>query len=65
MNTRNYGWLLIETSNGQLLSFDLSIKSVINNLPAADWSVHNLLNWYFSGIEFSNLITYLHDSIII
>jgi hypothetical protein len=48
-----YG-LLIETTNGQLLSFDLIIKSVINNLPAAYWSFDNLLNWYLSGIEISN-----------
>jgi hypothetical protein len=51
LNMRNYVWLLIETTNGQLLSFDLIIKSVIN-LPAGYWSFDNLLNWYLSGIEF-------------
>jgi len=54
LNTRNYVWLLIQTTNGQLLSFDLIIKSVINNLPAGYWSFDNLLNSYLSGIEFSN-----------
>jgi hypothetical protein len=65
LNTLNYVRLLIETTNGQLLSFDLIIKSVINNLPAGYWSFDNLLNWYLSGIEFSNFNTYLDDSIII
>jgi hypothetical protein len=53
LNPINYVWLLIETTNGQFLSFDLIIKSVINNLPAGSWSFDNLLNWYLSAIEFS------------